>query len=50
MCEGRALHARKTLTPRFTDFFNDFEKKNPTVLQSNRYSGVYEFTFDQSTG
>ena len=26
--------AEKTLTPRFTDFFTDFEKK-PTVLQSN---------------
>ena len=26
--------ARITLTPRFTDFFTDFEKKNPTVLQS----------------
>ena len=23
-CEGRALHSRKTLTPRFTDFFTDF--------------------------
>ena len=27
-CEARALHARKTLTARFTDFFTDFEKKN----------------------
>ena len=27
MCEARALRARKTLTPRFTDFFTDFEKK-----------------------
>ena len=26
-CEARALCARKTLTPRFTDFFTDFEKK-----------------------
>ena len=26
--------ARKTLTPRFTDFFTDFEKKKTTVLQS----------------
>ena len=26
-CEARALGARKTLTPRFTDFFTDFEKK-----------------------
>ena len=25
--KARALHARKTLTPRFTDFFTDFEKK-----------------------
>ena len=24
--EARALRARKTLTPRFTDFFTDFEK------------------------
>ena len=27
-CEAPALRARKTLTPRFTDFFTDFEKKN----------------------
>ena len=26
-CDDRALRARKTLTPRFTDFFTDFEKK-----------------------
>ena len=26
-CEARTLRARKTLTPRFTDFFADFEKK-----------------------
>ena len=26
--QARALRARKTLTPRFTDFFTDFEKKN----------------------
>ena len=32
-CETRALRARKTLTPRFTNLFTDFEKK-PTVLQS----------------
>ena len=25
--EARELRARKTLTPRFTDFFTDFEKK-----------------------
>ena len=29
-CEARALGARKNLTPRFTHFFTDFEKK-PTV-------------------
>ena len=35
-CEARA---RKTLTPRFTEFFSDFEKKKkPTVLQSKRHS------------
>ena len=26
-CEARVLRARKTLTPRFNDFFTDFEKK-----------------------
>ena len=26
-CEARAPRARKTLTPRFNDFFTDFEKK-----------------------
>jgi len=26
-CEARPLRARKTLTPRFTDFFTGFEKK-----------------------
>ena len=26
-CGALALRARKTLTPRFTDFFTDFEKK-----------------------
>ena len=30
--QARALRARKTLTPRFTDFFSDFEKKKPTVF------------------
>ena len=34
-CEARALRLCKTLTPRFTDFFPDFEKKKPTVLQSS---------------
>ena len=32
-----ARFARKTLTPRSTDFFTDFEKKKPTVLQSKHY-------------
>ena len=27
-CEARALRPRETLTPRFTDFSTDFEKKN----------------------
>ena len=27
-CEASALHARKTLTSRLTDFFTDFEEKN----------------------
>ena len=26
-CEARALRARKTFTPRLTDFLTDFEKK-----------------------
>ena len=30
----QASLALKTLTPRFTDFFTDFEKKKPIVLQS----------------
>ena len=33
--EARAVRARKTLTPRFTDFFTGFEEK-PTVLQSKQ--------------
>ena len=44
-CEARAVRARKILTPRFTDFFTDFEKK-PTVLQStNCVSRFILFTF-----
>ena len=27
VCKARALRARKTLRPRFPDFFTDFEKK-----------------------
>ena len=34
-CEARALLSRENITPRFTDFFTDFEKKKPTVLQSS---------------
>ena len=26
-CEARAVRARKALTPRFTDFFTDFDEK-----------------------
>ena len=39
-CEARALRARKTLTPRFTDFFTDFEKKTDcfAVYQENQIS------------
>ena len=39
-CEARALRAHKTLTPRFTDFFSDYEKKKPTVLQSMGHQRV----------
>ena len=31
--ERPACEARATLTPRFSDFFTDFKKKKPTVLQ-----------------
>ena len=27
-CEARARSARKTITPRFSDFFTEFEKEN----------------------
>ena len=33
-CKARALRARKTLKPLFTNFFTDFEGKKMTVLQS----------------
>ena len=33
----RPRFSRVRLTPRFTDFFTDFEKKKPTVLQSNSF-------------
>ena len=32
---NEAENARETLTPRFTNFFTDFEKKKTTVLQSS---------------
>ena len=35
-----STRARKTLTPRFTDFFTDFVKKKPTVLQSTLTKSV----------
>ena len=31
--DAHELRARKTLTPRFTDFFTDFEEKKTSVLQ-----------------
>ena len=37
-CEARALRARKTLTPRFTDFFTDFEKKTDCLAVYIRFS------------
>ena len=55
-CEARALGARKTLTPRFTDFFTDFEKKpdcfavyfnakNPFLRWNPIKKSKYEFHF-----
>ena len=41
-CETRAPRASKTLTPRFTEFFTDFEIK-PTVLQSTMWQNVILF-------
>ena len=38
---ARVLRALKTLTQRFTDFFTDLEKKNPTVLQSRSSLGLF---------
>ena len=38
----RALCARRTLTPRFTDFFTDFEKKN-RLFCSVSFEGVSHF-------
>ena len=36
-----ARFALKPLTPRLTDFFTDFEKKNPTVLQSSTFGQTW---------
>ena len=43
-CEARELRARKTLTPRFTDFFTDFEEKKRvfcSVLRSLQFIQFY---------
>ena len=53
-CEARALRARKALTPRFTNFFTDFEKK-PTVLKTRRRdvcesSTIMVFPFPRNVG
>ena len=48
-CEARALRARKTLTPRFTDFFTDFEKKNDCFAVYNPLSpksDQHQFSLD----
>ena len=41
-CEARDLRARKTLTPRFTVFFTDFEKKTDCFAV---YSVCYRISF-----
>ena len=45
-CETRPLRARKTLTPRFTDFFTDFEKKPDcfAVYVITKFSRMGRFT------
>ena len=40
----------KTLTPRFTDIFTDFENKTPTVLQSRSNATCYEHGNSCPTG
>ena len=42
-CEARALRACKTLTPRFTDFLTDFEKKTDcfAVYERESMNGMY---------
>ena len=52
-CEARALRARKILTPRFTDFFTDFEKKTDcfAVYSNKGYKkGQKKYTLDVTTG
>ena len=44
VCEARALLARKTLAPHFTDFFPDFEKKTDcfeVYVKSGSGHGLY---------
>ena len=47
-CKARALRARKTLTPRFTDFFTDFEKKKTDcfAVYMNPGAGVQFFPYE----
>ena len=40
--EARALCARKTLTPRFTDFFTDFAKKNDCFAVSRNSLTLFQ--------
>ena len=40
--EAGAFRARKTLTPRFTNFFSDFEKKKPVLQSSANVVGLGE--------
>ena len=40
---------RKTLTPRVADFFADFAKKKPTVLQSRGPEQGYKRCFEDVT-
>ena len=43
-CEARAVRARKTLTPRFTDFFTDFEEKTDCFAVYQ----IHPFSFESS--
>ena len=49
-CEARALRASKTLTPCFTDFFTDFEKKPNCFavyreIKDNGCANIYIYIF-----